>query len=118
MKEQKKSRTVINYFFKSSIKTNEGATVKWQFKSRAEYITVGSRLIFREGNTKGLGEVTKIYPCCVDSPEQKEKTTMKEHNNRGKSASPTELPNIKSKIQKTSTSCSIADMRNKIEPEN
>jgi len=34
--------------------------VVWRFKSRPEYITVGSRFIFREGLTKGIGKVTKI----------------------------------------------------------
>jgi len=36
--------------------------VVWRFKSRPEYITVGSRFIFREGLTKGIGKVTKIIP--------------------------------------------------------
>ncbi len=34
----------------------------WRFKSRPEYITVGSRFIFREGLTKGIGKVKKIIP--------------------------------------------------------
>jgi hypothetical protein len=44
------------------LKTNESATVTWRFNSRVEYIKPGSRLIFREGTSKGMGEVTEIVP--------------------------------------------------------
>ena len=42
------------------MRTNERAKVVWRFKSRPEFLTVGSRLIFREGSTKGMGEVIKV----------------------------------------------------------
>ncbi len=44
------------------MKTNESATVTWRFNSRVEFIKPGSRLIFREGSSKGMGEVTEIVP--------------------------------------------------------
>lgn len=47
---------------KESIKTNERAKVTFRFHSRYEYLTVGTRLILREGTTKGMGEVTQIFP--------------------------------------------------------
>jgi hypothetical protein len=47
---------------KDNLKTNERAKVTWRFKSRPEFLVVGSRLIFREGSTKGMGEVTGIKP--------------------------------------------------------
>ena len=47
---------------KENLKTNERAKVTWRFKSRPEFLVVGSRLIFREGSTKGMGEVTGIKP--------------------------------------------------------
>lgn len=60
--------------FKEFIKTNEKAKVKFRFQSRPEYITVGSRFIFREGRCKGLGEITKVispfdYSTALDSTE-------------------------------------------------
>ena len=57
----------ISYMDKPSIKTNERAKVIFRFVSRCEYLTVGTKLIFREGTTKGMGEVTKIIP--FDSEE-------------------------------------------------
>ena len=42
------------------MKTNERAKVILRFISRPEFLTIGSRLIFREGSTKGMGEVIKV----------------------------------------------------------
>ena len=33
----------------------------FRFVKQPEHITVGSRLLFRQGITKGMGEVVKIY---------------------------------------------------------
>ena len=52
---------VIATMNKTSLRTNERARVKFRFISRPEYLTIGSRLIFREGATKGLGEITTIF---------------------------------------------------------
>ena len=58
----------LNFHFQGSLQTNEKAVVLFRFINRPEYIRVGSRLLFREGKTKGMGEVTKIYP--VDDPNR------------------------------------------------
>jgi len=47
---------------KPSLKTNEKGLVKFCFINRPEYIKIGSQLIFREGRTKGMGQVTQIFP--------------------------------------------------------
>lgn len=44
------------------IKTNEKARVIFKFRNKPEYIRVGERLLFRDGKSKGVGEVTKIFP--------------------------------------------------------
>lgn len=48
--------------FQSEIKTNQKAQVVFKFVKQSEYIRVGSRLLFRQGTTKGVGEVIKVYP--------------------------------------------------------
>jgi len=35
-------------------------SVRFRFKYRPEFINVGDRLIFREGKTKGIGNVAKL----------------------------------------------------------
>ena len=46
----------------NNLRTNEKTLVTFKFINRPEYIRPGSRLLFREGKTKGMGEVTKITP--------------------------------------------------------
>ncbi len=52
----------ITFMDKKSIRNNERAKVVWRFQSRCEYVTVGTKIIFREGTTKGMGVVTKVVP--------------------------------------------------------
>ena len=53
---------VIEWIHASKVlKTGERAVVKFRFIKRPEYVTVGSRLIFRESNSKGMGNVTRVY---------------------------------------------------------
>ena len=47
---------------RSSLHTNEKAVVTFRFKNKPEYIRNGARLLFREGKTKGMGEVTRTLP--------------------------------------------------------
>ena len=42
------------------IRTNDAALVSFKFIRNPEYLTLGSRLLFRDGRTKGIGNVTKI----------------------------------------------------------
>lgn len=44
----------------SRIKTNDAALVSFKFIRNPEYLTLGSRLLFRDGRTKGIGNVTAI----------------------------------------------------------
>ncbi|XP_076442084.1 GTP-binding protein 2-like [Babylonia areolata] len=53
---------VISSINKNYIKTNEKARVTFTFKFKPEYIRVGARLLFRDGKSKGVGEVTQIFP--------------------------------------------------------
>jgi hypothetical protein len=44
------------------LRTGDRGLVRFRFMQRAEYLTVGTKLIFREGRTKGLGTVKDVYP--------------------------------------------------------
>lgn len=52
---------------KDAVKTNHRAQVIFKFMYRPEYVRVGSRLLFRQGTTKGVGEVIKVHPH-IDNP--------------------------------------------------
>lgn len=44
------------------LRTGDRGLVRFHFMQRAEYLKVGTKLIFREGRTKGLGTVTEVFP--------------------------------------------------------
>ncbi|KAI8376921.1 translation protein [Blakeslea trispora] len=45
---------------KSVLRTGDRAKVEFEFVKHPEYLTVGTRLIFREGRTKGVGKITRL----------------------------------------------------------
>ena len=42
---------------KDRLRSGDRASVRFRFLSRPEYLTIGSRFVFREGRTKGIGIV-------------------------------------------------------------
>lgn len=44
------------------IGTNEQASVLFRFVCHPEYVVPGMQLLFREGKSKGIGEVTQVFP--------------------------------------------------------
>ncbi|KAJ1623459.1 hypothetical protein T492DRAFT_883555 [Pavlovales sp. CCMP2436] len=44
------------------LRTGTKASLDFEFLFRPEFIAVGSRLIFREGKTKGIGNITFLHP--------------------------------------------------------
>eukprot|EP01118_Nematostelium_gracile_P012088 TRINITY_DN4368_c0_g1_i1.p1 TRINITY_DN4368_c0_g1~~TRINITY_DN4368_c0_g1_i1.p1 ORF type:complete len:657 (-),score=198.58 TRINITY_DN4368_c0_g1_i1:35-2005(-) len=47
---------------KEYIRTGDKAKVQFRFMYWPEYVKEGSRMIFREGRTKGIGRVTRLIP--------------------------------------------------------
>ncbi|KAI9495855.1 P-loop containing nucleoside triphosphate hydrolase protein [Zychaea mexicana] len=45
---------------KQLLRTGDRAMVQFEFVKTPEYLTIGSRMIFREGRTKGIGKVTRL----------------------------------------------------------
>lgn len=44
------------------LRTGDKAQVKFRFIKNPEYIRINAKLVFREGRTKAVGTVTKLYP--------------------------------------------------------
>jgi len=44
-----------------ALRTGDRASIRFSFLYHSEFIHVGSTVIFREGSTKGIGKVTKVY---------------------------------------------------------
>ena len=59
---------------KESLSAGERACVRFRFLRHPEFLSVGSKILFREGRTKGIGEIKRLIP---DS----ECTGEEEHHN-------------------------------------
>src|SRR5271169_2421409 len=61
----KKSKPPANATDETSsqiLRTGDRGLVRFRFMQRAEYLKEGTKLIFREGRTKGLGTVKEVFP--------------------------------------------------------
>ncbi|TPX55681.1 hypothetical protein PhCBS80983_g05110 [Powellomyces hirtus] len=46
---------------KQVLRTGDRAFVRFRFIQHPEYLKIGTRLLFREGRTKGVGKVTRVF---------------------------------------------------------
>lgn len=44
------------------MRTGDKGFIKFRFMYRPEYLKIGTTILFREGRTKGLGVVSRIFP--------------------------------------------------------
>ena len=47
---------------KDLMRTGDKGFIKFRFMYRPEYLKVGTTILFREGRTKGLGVVSRVFP--------------------------------------------------------
>ncbi|VIO86385.1 Uncharacterized protein BM_BM6423 [Brugia malayi] len=55
---------------KTVLRTGDRDMVTFKFIKNPEYLSVGSRMVFREGRTKAVGTVAKVYPYTPALPKQ------------------------------------------------
>lgn len=53
---------VIGIFPSKYVHTDEKSSVLFKFKVYPQHVNVGQRLLFREGASKGTGEITQVFP--------------------------------------------------------
>ncbi|XP_050313463.1 GTP-binding protein 2 isoform X2 [Anthonomus grandis grandis] len=58
----RQTAVVIAIFANKCIHTNERDSVLFKFMNHPEYVTVGQRLLLRDGTGKGIGEITQVFP--------------------------------------------------------
>ena len=46
---------------KEYLRTGDKAKIRFKFMNRPEYIVTGTRLMFREGETKGVGKIVEVH---------------------------------------------------------
>jgi len=74
-----KINTNLNY-----LRVGDKAYVTFRFTKIPEYMELGSNIVFREGNTKGIGTVTSILPISYDSEGQISTIRKRYHRQRYK----------------------------------
>eukprot|EP00741_Cyanophora_paradoxa_P012905 tig00020629_g12461.t1 len=57
----RQTASIVEIQTKEILRTGDRATVIFKFLYRPEYIDAGTKIIFREGKTKGIGKITKVY---------------------------------------------------------
>lgn len=60
------------------MRTGDTGFIKFRFMYRPEYLKIGTTILFREGRTKGLGVVSRIFPDGVDMEEKDFKSPEEE----------------------------------------
>ncbi|XP_041723077.1 GTP-binding protein 2 isoform X1 [Coregonus clupeaformis] len=68
----RQTATVKAVHGKEELRTGEKAVVCFKFIKHPEYLKVGAKLLFREGATKGIGQVTKLQPVSQSQPSHSE----------------------------------------------
>ncbi|XP_054168402.1 GTP-binding protein 2-like [Oppia nitens] len=58
----RQTAVVVAIMGKKYVSTNESASVMFRFIKQPEYIKNGSRLLFREGPSKGIGHIVQVFP--------------------------------------------------------
>ncbi|KAJ3320174.1 Short integuments 2, mitochondrial [Boothiomyces sp. JEL0866] len=53
---------IVNMTDKQILRTGDRSIVRFRFLQHPEYIKVGTKVLFREGRTKGVGKVVSIIP--------------------------------------------------------
>lgn len=57
----RQTATII-HMTKAVLRTGDRDMVTFKFIKNPEYLSVGSRIVFREGRTKAVGTIAKVYP--------------------------------------------------------
>uniref|UniRef100_A0A452SHQ0 Translation elongation factor EFTu/EF1A C-terminal domain-containing protein n=1 Tax=Ursus americanus TaxID=9643 RepID=A0A452SHQ0_URSAM len=77
---------------KDCLRTGDKATVHFRFIKTPEYLHIDQRLVFREGRTKAVGTITKVWPGSPPCPAPGSMGTTPvsdcEHSRRSPAESP------------------------------
>lgn len=76
---------------KDCLRTGDKATVHFRFIKTPEYLHIDQRLVFREGRTKAVGTITKVWPGRSPLPPADPGSLARQHSRcfwRGLAGSP------------------------------
>lgn len=67
---------------KESLSAGERACVRFQFLRHPEFLRVGAKILFREGRTKGIGEIKRLIPAGSERTVEEERRNTSPHRRK------------------------------------
>ena len=64
------------------LEVGEKGCVRFRFQCHPEFLHLSAPVLFREGRTKGIGEITKLYPVDCAEPQERTSTALQCRPNR------------------------------------
>ncbi len=61
---------IVQNMSKELLRTGDKGVIRFRFLKSPEYLHIGTSILFREGRTRGLGHISKIF---YDEPTKKDK---------------------------------------------
>ena len=55
------SAKIMRIYNKAVLRGGDVTRVKFKFQFRPEFIELGNKFLFREGKTKGIGKITRLF---------------------------------------------------------
>jgi hypothetical protein len=75
---------------KENLRTGDKATVHFRFIKNPEYLHIGTRMVFREGRTKAIGNISKLLTGVPPNIVNKTKTKKMFRQTGGQQSTPNE----------------------------
>jgi GTPase len=57
----RQTATLISFNNDAVLRTGDRSYVRFRFIKQPEYLQLGKRLLFREGRTKGIGKIVRVF---------------------------------------------------------
>ena len=67
----------VVYTLQECLEVGEKGCVRFRFQCHPEFLRLSARVLFREGRTKGIGEITHLCP--TECPVSQERTSTSMH---------------------------------------
>jgi hypothetical protein len=97
---------------KENLRTGDKATVHFRFIKNPEYLHIGTRMVFREGRTKAIGNISKLLTGVPPNIVNKTKTKKMFRQTGAQQSTPNEnVDSIGNSFDSESASKSVTNKR-------
>lgn len=106
----RQTATIMN-MTKEHLRTGDKSIVRFRFIKNPEYLKTDMRMVFREGRTKAIGNITKLYPhVSAVAQNTRQQRAAKKAQEANHQVHPQNEPQKPSKKRRTRNSSKNLDM--------